>query len=53
MKTGSKISDVRKETKDARSRGEAVNRIEKRIKDLTPEIEPVIYGNAMNKTYGG
>ncbi len=53
VKTGTKISDVRKETKDARSRGEAVNRIEKRMKDFTPEIEPVVYGNAMNKTYGG
>ncbi len=53
VKTGSKISDVRKETAAAHSRGEAVQRVERRMKDLTPDIEPVVYQNAMNKTYGG
>jgi len=53
VKTGSKISDVRKQSKDAHLRGEAVARIEKRMKDLTPEVEPLVFGNAINKTYGG
>lgn len=53
MRTGSKISDVRKETAAARSRGEAVQRVERQMKDLTPEIETVVYENALNKTYGG
>jgi hypothetical protein len=43
VKTGSKISDVRKETAAAHSRGEAVQRVERRMKDLTPDIEPVVY----------
>jgi len=53
VKTGSKISNIRKQSKDAHARGEAVNRIEKRRKELTPEIETVVFTNSLNKTYGG
>ena len=30
-----------------------MQRVERRMKDLTPDIEPVVYENAMFKTYGG